>query len=82
MVTERTPPHKRIARAEKAREEWKMKAVKRREENQHLKEHLNYKDLKLKHLQSKIRDLKNELTSAHKKIADHEKSIEKLKKKS
>ena len=50
MVTDRTPPHKRIARAEKAREEWKVKATKRREENQLLKANLAEKTAKLEML--------------------------------
>jgi hypothetical protein len=34
MVTEKTPAHKRIARAEKSAVEWKMKAIERREETE------------------------------------------------
>ena len=30
MATERTPPQKRIVRAEKGRDEWKLKAAERR----------------------------------------------------
>ncbi len=32
MATKRTPAHKRISRAEAGRDEWKLKAVERREE--------------------------------------------------
>lgn len=60
MVTSRTPPHKRIARAEKAQEEWKMKAIKRREENQQLKQDMKYKNMKLENSKTQNRDLKKQ----------------------
>ena len=82
MATNRTPPHQRIARAEKAREEWKMKAVERRVENEKLKEDLKYKNMKLKNANSEIRDLKKKIDLYEKKISDQEKLVEKLKKKS
>ena len=37
MATERTPPHKRIARAEQGRDDWKIKAIQRRAEIVRLK---------------------------------------------
>lgn len=37
MATDRTPDHKRIKRAEEGREQWKIKALLRREENEELK---------------------------------------------
>lgn len=80
MATERTPPHKRIARAENAREEWKLKAVKRREENRLLKEDIKYKNMKLEHSRIEIRELKRQLMTAQKRIASQEDLIEKIKK--
>lgn len=41
MATEKTPPYKRIARAEQSAIEWKVKATQRREENERLKERLD-----------------------------------------
>jgi chromosome segregation ATPase len=82
MATERTPPHLRIARAEKAQKEWKMKAVKRREENQLLKQDLKYKNMKLENSKAQNRELKEQLSSANIKIAEQEKLIQQLKKKS
>jgi outer membrane murein-binding lipoprotein Lpp len=47
MATDKTPAHKRAARAEKRSNEWKMKAIERREENECL-------DLKIKDMETKI----------------------------
>lgn len=40
MATEKTPAHKRVARAENSATQWKMKAIERREENEALKDKL------------------------------------------
>jgi chromosome segregation ATPase len=80
MATERTPPHKRIVRAEQAREEWKLKAVKRREENLLLKEDIKYKNMKLGQSKNEVKELKRQLMAAQKKIATQENLIEKIKK--
>jgi hypothetical protein len=40
MATKKTPAHKRISRAETGREEWKLKAIERREEIEKLKKNL------------------------------------------
>lgn len=82
MVTEKTPPHKRIARAEKGREEWKAKAVERREENQRLNKENKMKDLRIRELKEEISDLKTMLNVANDKISRRDDKIEKLKKKS
>jgi len=36
MATNKTPPHKRISRAESGRDSWKMKAIERREQTEKL----------------------------------------------
>ncbi len=43
MATDRTPGHKRIKRAETGRDDWKMKATLRREENEKLTHELESK---------------------------------------
>jgi hypothetical protein len=50
MATDKTPDHKRIKRAEEGRDEWKMKAIARREENEKLKLELNEKETYLTRL--------------------------------
>jgi chromosome segregation ATPase len=82
MVTNKTPPHKRIKRAEEGRDEWKMKALSRREENVKLQHELNEKTTRLTNLCDQNNALKNELDEAGKRIANLEKEAELLKKKS
>jgi hypothetical protein len=81
MATERTPPHKRIARAEKAREEWKQKAVRRREENQQLKLELKEKNLRLDYSKKENKELKKKLIAAENRNSKYEKMINEFKKK-
>ena len=81
MATDKTPPHKRIKRAEEGRDDWKMKALERREENEKLKKELNEKTTCLTDLCDQNRDLKKDLDAASKKIANLEKEIELFKKK-
>lgn len=61
METKRTPAHKRIVRAEAGREEWKVKAVKRREEIQKLNQEI--KDIKERnnHLTEKLNEAQREI---------------------
>lgn len=40
MATEKTPPHKRISRAENSAAQWKIKAIERREANEALQAQL------------------------------------------
>jgi predicted nucleic acid-binding Zn-ribbon protein len=68
MATKKTPAHKRISRAETGREEWKLKAIERREEIEKLK-----KDLKI------IKEQNNHLTE---RLNEVQKEIDVLKKKS
>ncbi len=81
MATDKTPDHKRIKRAEEGREEWKMKALSRREEIVKLTLELNAKISRLDGLSDQNNRLKKELDEATKKIAKLEKEAEALKKK-
>lgn len=91
MATDRTPPNKRIKRAENSATEWKMKSIERREENER-------QNLKIKKLESKIKKnaelvsiiskqneeltaLKIELQKAKQKISNQKIKIEEIKKK-
>jgi len=91
MATDRTPPNKRIARAESSAAEWKMKSIERREEIERL-------NLKIKDLESKIEKygelaniiseqnkkfagLEHELQKANQRIGDQQAEIENFKKK-
>ncbi len=81
MATERTPTHKRIKRAEEGRDNWKSKALARREENEKLKSDINEKVERLDMLSEQNSKLKKELDEASKKIAKLEKEAEAYKKK-
>lgn len=81
MATEKTPKHKRIKRAEEGRDQWKVKALERREENEKLKSELDKTVERFDSLCDQISGLKNELDVASKKIAKLEKEAEGFKKK-
>jgi septal ring factor EnvC (AmiA/AmiB activator) len=81
MATERTPDHKRIKRAEEGRDQWKVKALSRREENEKLKSALNKKTEDLDHLFEQNEKLKKGLNEAERRIAKLEKESELFKKK-
>lgn len=81
MATDKTPDHKRIKRAEEGRDEWKMKALSRREENERLKSELDQKVERFDSLYEQNNKLKKELNEADKRIAKLEKEVEGLKKK-
>jgi chromosome segregation ATPase len=81
MATDRTPDHKRIKRAEEGREEWKMKALSRRQENEKLKSELDQKAIRLNNLSEQNNELKKKLNEADKRVAKLEKEMEDLKKK-
>jgi len=91
MATERTPPNKRIKRAEDSAADWKMKSIERREEIERL-------NLKIKDLESKIeksgefaniiseqnkqlKALERDLHKAQQKISNQQVEIGGLKKK-
>jgi hypothetical protein len=82
MVTNKTPPHKRIARAEKSSTEWKTKAIARREEAEKLKLDLELKDTRLYHVNEQLKLLKEQLAAAEHKINEQQETIESLKKNS
>jgi hypothetical protein len=82
MVTDKTPPHKRIARAEKGRDEWKTKAIARREEAEKLKLDLELKDTRLHFTNEQLKLLREQLAAAEIQIANQQKTIETLKKNS
>lgn len=81
MATDKTPDHKRIRRAEEGRDEWKMKALSRREENVKLKSELNEKKGRLTTVCEKNKHLTKELDEAKKSIVKLEKELELFKKK-
>lgn len=81
MATEKTPTHKRILRAERGRDEWKIKAQLRREEKEKLKRDLQSKEAHISELADEIQVAKEQLVLFQKKINEQDKLIEKLKKK-
>lgn len=82
MATEKTPIHKRIKRAEQGKEEWKIKAQLRREENEKLKRDLKSKEAFISELIEINQTIKDQLGLFQKKIKEQDKLIEKLKKNS
>jgi len=82
MATDKTPAHKRIARAEKGREEWKMKAIERREEIEKLKADLSLAEGRLSSSNEQNEALKKELQAVNRKLLEQQKTVENLKKKS
>jgi hypothetical protein len=81
MATEKTPAYRRIQRAEEGRDDWKVKAIERREDNEKLKEEVKEKLLKIKRLSLAIDNLNNSLKQSNNKILELEKEIASLKKK-
>jgi archaellum component FlaC len=81
MATDKTPKHKRIKRAEEGRDQWKIKALLRREENEKLKSELNATTERLDCLCDQNSRLKKELDEASKIIAKLEREAEVFKKK-
>ena len=80
MATEKTPAYKRIKRAETGREDWKVKAIERREEIERLKITFKENLFKTNSLSIKNDELKSCLNQANDKIAELEKTIVALKK--
>jgi len=81
MATDKTPDYKRIQRAEAGREEWKMKALLRREECEKLKIQLKFKESQLIDQIHQDQKQKEQLVESNRKIAKLEKQVENLKKK-
>jgi hypothetical protein len=82
MATNKTPADKRIRRAEQGREDWKIKAQLRREENVKLMHKLEKMKLSLSKLEEEKQKVKDQLASLQKKCEEQDEVIEKLKKKS
>ena len=68
MHREGTPAHKRVARAEKGREEWKMKAIERREEAEKLKLADERKSKHIEELLDRQNQLEKEISKKNKII--------------
>jgi hypothetical protein len=82
MATEKTPPHKRIRRAEQGRDEWKIKAQLRREENEKLKRDLQLKEDLISKLTEENHKAKDQIILFQKELKEQNKLTEKLKKNS
>ncbi len=82
MATEKTPFHKRLTRAEKAQDEWKMKAIERREEGEKLKIEVRRKNERIETLEKSLKYLQKELNRSKDKNEKQEEVIGDLKKKS
>lgn len=80
MATERTPDHKRIARAEQGRDDWKIKAIQRRAETVRLKFALESRDAQVAAQQELIQDLRQQLTDSNKVVSNLIREVEELKK--
>ena len=82
MATDKTPPHKRIKRAEVGRDDWKIKATERREEIEKLKKELMSKEAALLQMMGQNQELKTALIKSDKQIQEQNKLIDTFKKKS
>lgn len=82
MATEKTPAYKRIQRAETGRDDWKMKALERREEVEKLKRELISKEKLLAEIINRNQELVINLKLSNEKINEQDKLIESLKKNS
>jgi chromosome segregation ATPase len=71
MATEKTPPHKRISRAEDSATQWKVKAIERREAAEALKGQLATAS-------ENVRTKNAELEEANKRCANQEKQLREL----
>lgn len=90
MTNDRIPPSKRIDRQETSSSDWKMKAIRRREENELLKERLANLEGKVNKFEERfnqeidksiVDDLKRQLEIANKIIAHQQEEILEFKKK-
>lgn len=88
MATDKTPPERRIERAEKSAAEWKLKAIERREEIERLNLRMKGIEEKVSELINKfkgqdkqIESFENQLKNAHLIIANLQSENEELKKK-
>lgn len=88
MATDKTPPGKRIQRAEDSAAEWKLKSIERREENERLSLKLQVLEAKLEKIKplipekdKRIRALEREIEQASQVISTQQSEIENLRKK-
>lgn len=90
MTQDHIPPNKQIDQEKKSTAKWKMKAIRRREENELLKERLENVEEKVYKLEgflkqaidkSIVDDLKRQLEIANKIIAHQQEEILEFKKK-
>jgi chromosome segregation ATPase len=81
MATDRTPKYKRIKRAETGRDDWKLKAIERREEIEKLRKELKSKEDILLETQNQIQELKDKLILQREKIFQQDAEITCFKKK-
>lgn len=81
MATEKTPTYKRIQRAETGRDDWKVKAMLRREEIEKLKLDIKSYDAKLTDLTNQNEVKRQKLNDTEKEMIRMKKEIEALKKK-
>lgn len=82
MVSEKTPQHKRVKRAEEGRDNWKLKASERREEIERLQLELERKDERLEKQKEEIKEMKKMIASSNKLISKNQQEIAALKKNS
>lgn len=79
MKKKRTPAHKRATRAERGRDEWKMKAIERREEAEKWKAAATRKTDRVKELLQKQKQLESELMQSKHTIQDLENELDEKK---
>ena len=80
MTTKRTPAHKRVFRAEKGRNEWKLKAVERREESERWKATAQRKSGQIEELKDQKIDLERKLEIERQATQRLKKELEEQKK--
>ena len=81
MASEKTPANKRIKRAEQGRDDWKVKALERREENEKLRNLLKAANQNAEKLSKEKEELQVRLKETVEKLTITEKEIGQLKKK-
>jgi predicted nucleic acid-binding Zn-ribbon protein len=70
MATEKTPDHKRISRAENSAQQWKMKAIERRETVEALNEQLETASENAKIKNTELNEAKKHSINLEKQVKD------------
>jgi chromosome segregation ATPase len=70
MATEKTPPHKRISRAENSAAQWKIKAIERREAAEALQGQLTTASENVKITNTKLDEANKRCTSLEKQVKE------------